>query len=220
MLPKVIIYNAVSLDGNIEPRTVDMNAYYGLVPVWSEDATLAGSRTILKGAAEAPPERPGDLRPWKVDPKDERALLVVPDSQGRIRIWHYLRRAGYWRDVIALCSRSTPSRYLEYLKKRHIDFIIAGARKVDLKAALERLRSDYGVRTVRVDSGGTLNGVLLRKGLVDEVSLLIHPELVGGERARSFYAGPVLPEGAITLRMFQMERIKGGLVWVRYKVVR
>jgi hypothetical protein len=36
------------------------------------------------------------------------------------------------------------------------------------------------VDTVRVDSGGTLNAALLRAGVVDEVSLMIHPALTDG----------------------------------------
>ena len=39
-------------------------------------------------------------------------------------------------------------------------------------------------RNVRVDSGGALNGALLRAGLVDEVSLLVHPRIVGGDGPR------------------------------------
>ncbi len=219
MLPKVIIHNAVSLDGSIRLRSPDLATYYGLASVWKEDATLAGSETILAGEKEAPPERPEDQRPWAVDPKDERALLVVPDSRGRIRFWHYLRKSGYWRDVVVLCSRSTPASYLEYLRERRIACIVAGERKVDLRAALETLRSDFGVRTVRVDSGGILNGLLLRQGLVSEVSLLLHPELAGGERPKTFFSGPPMPGGRSRLRLFKMQKVKGGLAWLRYRVV-
>ncbi len=219
MLPKVVIYNAVSLDGSIQLRSPDLGTYYGLAQVWKEDATLAGSGTILAGKKEAPPEKAADLEPWHADPKDRRALLVVPDSRGRIRFWHYLRKSGYWRDILVLCSRSTPASYLEYLRKRRIDCIVAGERKVDLRAALETLRSDFGVRTVRVDSGGTLNGLLLRQGLVSEVSVLVHPELVGGARPKTIYSGPALPAGAPRLRLFGMQKVRGGLVWLRYRVV-
>jgi 2,5-diamino-6-(ribosylamino)-4(3H)-pyrimidinone 5'-phosphate reductase len=219
MLPKVVVYNAVSLDGSIQLRSPDLGTYYGLAPVWKEDATLAGSETILAGEKEAPPERPADLGPWKVDPDDRRALLVVPDSRGRIRFWHYLRNSGYWRDVVVLCSRSTPASYLEYLRRRRIACIVAGARKVDLRASLEILRSDFGVRRVRVDSGGVLNGLLLRESLVDEVSLLVHPELVGGVRPKTFFSGPAMPEGHGRLRLFKVQKVKGGLVWLRYRVV-
>lgn len=220
MLPRVILYNAISLDGSIDLTSVDMGTYYGLVAVWHEDATMAGSKTILKGGSKVPPERPKDFEPWKVDPDDRRAVLVVPDSRGRVRSWHFLRRSGYWRDVMALCSRSTPKSYLRYLEKRHIGFIIAGERKVDLRAALETLRADFGMKTVRVDSGGTLNGILLREGLVSELSLLIHPDIVGGAMPRAFYAGPAMPEGFARLELFGMRRVGKGLVWLRYRVVR
>ena len=219
MLPKVIIHNAVSLDGSIRLRSPDLATYYGLASVWKEDATLAGSETILAGKKEAPPEKPGDRKHWTVDPDDRRALLVVPDSRGRIRFWHYLRKSGYWRDVLVLCSRSTPAGYLEYLRKRRIACIITGERKVDIRAALEILRSDFGVRTVRVDSGGILNGLLLRQGLVSEVSLLVHPELVGGERPKTFFSGPPMPAGGERIRLFKVQKLKGGLVWLRYRVV-
>jgi len=219
LLPKVIIHNAVSLDSSLRLRSPDLPTYYGLASVWKEDATLAGSETILAGKREAPPEKPRDQKPWTVDPNDRRALLVVPDSRGRIRFWHYLRKTGYWRDVLVLCSRSTPVSYLEYLQKRRIACIIAGERKVDLRAALKTLRSDFGVRTVRVDSGGILNGLLLRQGLVSEVSLLIHPELVGGERPKTFFSGPPMPEGRSRLRLYKVQKVKGGLVWLRYRVV-
>ncbi|MEO0433105.1 MAG: dihydrofolate reductase family protein, partial [Cyanobacteria bacterium J06656_5] len=45
----------------------------------------------------------------------------------------------------------------------------------------------FGVTVVRVDSGGTLNGVLLRAGLVDELHLLVHPTLVGGTSQKTFF---------------------------------
>ena len=50
-----------------------------------------------------------------------------------------------------------------------------------MRAALESLNQQHGVKVLRVDSGGTLNSVLLAAGLVDEVSVLIHPFLAGGE---------------------------------------
>lgn len=50
---------------------------------------------------------------------------------------------------------------------------------MDLHAALYHLATRYGVSKVRVKSGGALNGVLLREGLVDEVHLLVHPTIAG-----------------------------------------
>lgn len=193
MLPRVILHNAVSLDGRIDGFPVDLQQYYTLAATWKEDATLAGSETFLKAAGIAPPEDesafiPPETDPSDQDPGDQRAILVIPDSRGRIRTWHYLRSLPYWRHFVALCSESTPRDYLDYLKERHIDCIIAGEDHVDLRMALEELYSRYAVRVVRVDSGGTLNGLLLRQGLVSEVSVIIYPSLVGERRQAASFA--------------------------------
>lgn len=63
--------------------------------------------------------------------------------------------------------------YIGYLEREGIDAIVTGEERVDLRAALEELADRYGVRTVRMDSGGTLNAALLRAGLVDELSVLV-----------------------------------------------
>lgn len=91
-----------------------------------------------------------------------------------------------------------------------------------MRAALEELSARYGVKTVRVDSGGVLSGVLLRHGLVDEVSVLIYPSLVGGTSLRSIFRAPDLesPEGAISLRLMYLETLQNDLIWLRYEVVR
>jgi 2,5-diamino-6-(ribosylamino)-4(3H)-pyrimidinone 5'-phosphate reductase len=132
---------------------------------------------------------------------------------------------------VALCSKSTPEDYLEYLKQRHIDCIVTGEDHVDLRTALEELCSRYAVRVVRADAGGTLNGLLLRQGLVNEVSVLIYPSLVGGETTSSIFRAPDLPaaadgapgqgaEGTISLQLMKTEKLKGDVMWLRYEVRR
>lgn len=220
MLPKVIIYNAVSLDSRVTGFPADIAKYYELAGYWKEDATLVGSETMLKSGEEIPPETAEDLRPPVKKEGDTRAILAAVDSRGRLRGWHHWRKLPYWRDMVALCSKKTPNEYLRYLEARHVDYIIAGEEHVDLKAALEELDCRYNVKTVRVDSGGTLNGVLLKKGLVDEVSILIHPSLVGGKDPLTYYkTDDIPPEGpAIKLKLTHMEKLEGDLIWLRYKV--
>jgi 2,5-diamino-6-(ribosylamino)-4(3H)-pyrimidinone 5'-phosphate reductase len=96
--------------------------------------------------------------------------------------------------------------------------MIAGRDRIDLAAALESLNQSVGAKTVRVDSGGTLNGVLLRAGLDDEVSLLIHPRLVGGISPRSIFRAPdsESDEDVIPLALVHLEKLDGGVVWARY----
>jgi 2,5-diamino-6-(ribosylamino)-4(3H)-pyrimidinone 5'-phosphate reductase len=223
MMPKIIIHNAVSVDGRIDNFDVDMGLYYELAKTWKEDATLVGSNTILKAEEqeEVPEEDESVFNPPKIDPEDKRPLLVVPDAKGRVRIWHYIKKWPYWRDHIALCAKSTPQDYLDYLKKRHIKCIITGDEHVDIKSALEELNSKYDVKTVRADSGGTLNGVLLREGLVDEVSVLVHPNLVGGVSSSSIFRTPDIKseDKMINLNLKHLEEFKDNIVWMRFEVV-
>lgn len=221
MLPRLILHNAVSLDGRMDWFSPDIGLYYSLISRWKEDATLVGSGTLLSAAAEAPPEDASAFDPPTYVENDTRPLLVVPDSRGQIRTWHYLRQQPYWRDALVLCSESTPHAYLHYLEQRHIRTLIIGREHVDLRAALETLHSRHGIKVVRVDSGGTLNGVLLRAGLVNEISLLVHPSLVGGVSPRSFFRAEDLTgtEGVIKLKLLGVEQLQGEVVWLRYEVL-
>ena len=224
MLPRVILHNEVSLDGRFDWVTPDLGQFYKLASRWKEDATLAGSETLLSAYPEEQidAEDVEGAQPPEKNPDDTRPLLVVPDSRGRLRNWHLLRKEPYWRDVVALCSRSTPEAYLDYLSERHVEYIVSGDDRVDLRTALEDLNALYGVELVRVDSGGSLNGALLRAGLVDEVSLLIDPCLVGGTTRRSVFQAADLnsSDGVIQLRLVHFEKVRGDVVWLRYEVVK
>jgi 2,5-diamino-6-(ribosylamino)-4(3H)-pyrimidinone 5'-phosphate reductase len=225
MLPRVILHNAVSIDGRVDWFTANVGKFYELAAAWHEDATLAGSDTLLKAYPEEkiPPEEEEAFEHTKSGAEDTRPLLVVPDSRGRIRrILPLLRHEPYWRDVVILCSSNTPPTYLGYLQKRKIQYIVAGSDYVNYERALDELNLHYGVKVVRVDSGGTLNGILLRAGLVSEVSLLIHPFLVGGTNAKSMFKAPELESasGIVPLKLVRFEQVADDLVWLRYGVTK
>ncbi len=222
MLPRVILFNVVSVDGRIDGFEPDLELYYGLASRWNEDATLVGSETILTGEAEIPEETAADFKPPDNKNDDKGSILVIPDSRGRVRTWHALRKWPYWREFVALVAKNTPQDYLEYLEKRHIDFIVTGEDKVDLRAALEQLAEKYDIKTIRVDSGGTLNGVLLREGLVDEINVLIAPAAIGGTSPQSIYRAEdlVKAEDVINLKLVHFEKLKDGYVWLKYEVIK
>jgi 2,5-diamino-6-(ribosylamino)-4(3H)-pyrimidinone 5'-phosphate reductase len=224
MLPHVILHNIVSLDGRMDWFMPDVGLFYEIVSFWKEDASLAGSGTILKAlehesAAEESIKSSGE-KSFEAD--KQKPLLIVPDSKGKITKLHLLKKQPYWRDVIVLGSSLTPRSYLEYLYENQIEYIISGDDHVDFYSAFEILNSQYKVNVIRVDSGGILNGVLLRAGLVDEVSILISPSLVGGFSPNSFYRAPDLKssEGVISLNLIHFERLREDIIWLRYKVTK
>jgi 2,5-diamino-6-(ribosylamino)-4(3H)-pyrimidinone 5'-phosphate reductase len=224
MLPRVIIHNAISIDGRIDWFTADIERFYELTSSWNEDATLAGSDTLISAYKDNldTDDTESSATSTEIDMDDARPILIVPDSRGKIRIWHLLRKEPYWKGIVALCSQSTPESYLDYLKKKHINYIVAGDDYVDYRKALEEVNSRYGVNTVRVDSGGTLNGRLIRDGLVNEISVLIHPCLVGGSTPHSFFRAPDLTtaDGVVQVKIINIQRLDGDLLWVRYEVMK
>ena len=61
------------------------------------------------------------------------------------------------------------------------------------------------MKVVSVDRGGTLNGILLRDGLVDEISILVCPSRVGGMSPKSIFRTPDLisSDGMISTQAYK-----------------
>ncbi len=226
MLPHVILYNAVSLDGRITGFNADVELYYELASKWDIDAVLMGSNTVLTGFGAEPGEIGEENLESMVnrekDPEDSRPFLVIPDSKGQIRIWNELFKMPYLGDIIVLCSKSTPEEYIDFLNERNIDYLIAGEKQVDLKDAMKRLNSEYGINSIRVDSGGILNGVLLNEGLVDEIHVLIHPELVGSINKGSIFISKDLNplNDTIKLKLAHIDKLKDDIIWIKYDIIK
>lgn len=201
--PRVVVHAAVSLDGATVGFPVDVGRFYSLAGTWHEDATLAGADTILaQEAALAQAPQPG--------PSADGPLLAVVDGRGRVTAWQALRDAGYWSGVLAFRAGTTRPR-----GGTAVEEIVTGGDRVDLAAALTEL-GRRGAHVVRVDSGGGLTGALLAAGLVDEISLLVHPVLAGNDRR--WYGAADLPHALLHLR--DCRRLDGddGAVWLRYDV--
>jgi 2,5-diamino-6-(ribosylamino)-4(3H)-pyrimidinone 5'-phosphate reductase len=223
MLPWVVLHNEVSVDGRIEWLDVHLGLYYELAQRFVEDATLAGADTLLAAPDGIDDETDEDMALFAEEPdEDKLPYLVVPDSRGRVRHWHMLRRFKFWGRFIAMVSDTTPVEYLEYLGDRNIDFVRAGEDHVDLRAALEELCDRYDIRVIRADSGGTLNGILLKEGLVDELSILLNASIVGGEDATSYIKAPPgwSKEDMVGLKLTFVEEMDDDTVWLRYDVVK
>jgi 2,5-diamino-6-(ribosylamino)-4(3H)-pyrimidinone 5'-phosphate reductase len=193
-----------------------MTLHYQIAGKYQPEIHLVGSNTAKTGMTmygEIPDEEDKDMvRPVG---RDEVPLWVIPDTRGSlIGILHVCRRFAGCRDVLVMISESTPTEYIDYLEERNYAYHLSGEDHPDLEESLERISRDHGARTILADTGRILGNLLLEKGLVSEISLLIHPVVVGRESYEMF--GGL--ESRLELKLSGMEEFENGCIWTKYHI--
>ncbi len=90
--------------------------------------------------------------------------------------------------ILVTTKNDHPATKIEHENLSVIHFDL----RINFEGLFSQLWSDFNVRKLTIQSGGTLNAVLTRDKLIDEVSIVIAPLLVGGEDTPSLIDGPSL----------------------------
>ncbi len=202
--------------------------------VYKPQAILEGSGSFVASNTKLDPLPPvtgakkslyQDFLPDAVVNRPEhRGWFTAVDSGGRVR-WLYKEwPEESWKGwhLLVLAANSTPPEYLAYLQRENIPYLIEGDKRVDLKSALEKMRSKLKVECLLSTGGGKLNGAMLRAGLIDEINIEFMPALIGGGKTPKLFDGPELKanEWPTRLKLISSEALDNGRVWLRYEVVR
>jgi 2,5-diamino-6-(ribosylamino)-4(3H)-pyrimidinone 5'-phosphate reductase len=216
MLPKIILHNSISLDGSLANFNVNMELHYQIAGNFKPDAHLIGSNTIKTGIelyGSSPAEVENDFD--KPERDEKLPFWIIIDTKGSLQgLLHEVRRFDFCKDVIVLISRKTPKKYIDYLKTRNYDFHIVGEDHVNLKNSLELLSKKYNVKNMLTDCGSILGNLLLNQGFIDEISLLIHPIIVGD---KSYYIFDKV-KNTLQLKLIKKENLSDNYIWLYYKV--
>ena len=217
MQSEIIIHNSISLDCSLTGFMPDMELHYRIAGSYKPDAHLIGSDTILKGIEMFGEEVPDEIQEDFEIPKRESELpwWVIVDSGGKLKgVLHTCRRFEFCRDVILLVSETTSQDYLTHLSERKYQYIVAGSEKVDLKTAVEQLRSTFGIIKLLTDTGRILGNLLLNMGMVSEISLLVHP-LIVGEKCYPMFSDIT---GNLIPKLKKSEQFENGCLWMVYSL--
>ncbi len=215
MLSKVIIHNSVSLDGSLTNFEPNMEVHYRIAGEYKPQITLIGSVTTKVGVqmfGGCPPEEKADFE----EPKRNKSLPVwaIIDTQGMMRgMLHAARRCEYARSVVVVISEKTPSDYVQYLKERNYPFFVVGKDKVDLERAIGFLSEEFVAQRILTDTGSVLGNLLLERRLVSEVSLLVHP-IVVGKTSYNMFTSIHKP---FPMKLVKAKMLEAGLVWLVYR---
>ena len=215
MFPRVIVHNSISVDGSLINFEVNMPLHYTIAGSFNADMHLVGSNTTKFGIdlflEEIPPETQDDFKKQK----KKGIPWVIPDTSGKMKgLLHVLRQSEYCQDAIVLISEKTSEDYVRYLQERNYDYYVIGEDKCDLKPSLELLNENYKAKTILTDTGSILSNLLIKQGLVSEISLLIHPVVVGKKGYNMF---AYLDEN-LKLELMKKESFEKGYVWNLYRI--
>lgn len=139
---------------------------------------------------------------------------------------HHLTENG----VRYFCARSkefvlvTSNKEHPAFKVNELNLHIIYQDKLDLHDMLRQLKENYGCDRITIQTGGTLNGMLLREKLFDYVDIVVAPLLAGGKDTTTLIDGePILtPEQLSKLGVLELESVQplhNSYIRLQYKVI-
>lgn len=98
-------------------------------------------------------------------------------------------------------------------------------QKIDLRDLFHKLKVDYKIDRITIQSGGTLNSEWIRQGLVDNVSIVIAPCLIGGSDTQSLVGGKSLHsqedlKKIKALKLIECRVLENNYIHVLYEVIK
>lgn len=102
--------------------------------------------------------------------------------------------------------------------------IIKYENKIDLGDLLKKLKQEYNVDRITIQSGGTLNASWVREGLIDHISLVVAPALIGGKNTSTLMDGESLhaPEELSKIRPLKLAKcdiLNDSYLHLQYNVI-
>jgi len=94
----------------------------------------------------------------------------------------------------------------------------------DSSDLFDKLGSQYKMKRLTVQSGGNVNAELARSGLIDKLSIVVAPVIVGGRNTASLIDGESLHEISElskikALELLKVTKLKNSYLYLEYKVL-
>jgi riboflavin biosynthesis pyrimidine reductase len=227
MKPYVICHMLGSVDGRIKQNIwgfKDHHKYFEETAAKiKSDAWLVGRTTMQEFSSKKPfKDNQPNIRITKEDFVAEhgaKGYAVVIDPSGKC----------YWdtnmvstEHVIEVLSEKVSGAYLQHLRLKNVSYIFAGKKELDLNLVLQKLNKLFGIKILRIDGGGHVNGSFLKAKLIDEFSLVLAPVADGTIGSPSVFE---VEEGygkrkATHFTIKSVKKIYNDFLWIRYLVVK
>jgi 2,5-diamino-6-(ribosylamino)-4(3H)-pyrimidinone 5'-phosphate reductase len=197
--PETTLFMLSSVDGKITTGDTDildtdadfphikgikegLNQYYQLEQAEQKTAlfSLLSGRTMAKIGFN---NKTGDVKKIPIS-------FIIIDNKPHLNI-----------NGIDFFIKLSKSFYLVTTNRNHPAFkregisnltIIYYEHNIDFSDLFKKLKQVYQIPRIVIETGGTLNAVLLRNKLIDHISIVVAPAMIGGEKTTSLIGGESL----------------------------
>jgi len=231
--PYIVCHILSALDGKITgafmgtPAAQAVSGEYARIRnEYQADAWLYGTKTTKEFTASREPKLDetflsvpnGDF----VAQTDTSLYYVSIDTLGEIG-WEsgtFCKSSRPDAHVIEVLTEKTPLAYRSYLRQKGVSYILAGEDTLNCRIAAEKLYDIFGIETMLICGGGTVNWTFLQQGVLDELSLLLAPVADGSpDTVTVFEKMPSLPESSpVQFRLKKVEQLENDGVRLLYTV--
>ncbi|PIS13797.1 deaminase [Candidatus Shapirobacteria bacterium CG09_land_8_20_14_0_10_47_13] len=159
---------------------------------------------------------------WDKDHHDGPSFVVV-DSQPHLTLKGYAYLAGRCETFFLITNnKNHPAFSLIDKHSNIVPLLYEG--EIDFVDTFGKLRQKYGVERMTIQTGGTLNALFLRSGLIDKISLVVAPCLVGGKDTQSLIGGESLHDKQDltkikALKLIKSETWENSYLHLKYEVL-
>jgi 2,5-diamino-6-(ribosylamino)-4(3H)-pyrimidinone 5'-phosphate reductase len=223
--PYVICHMLPSIDGRIVTTNWDLgrtgySEYERTAGLLDGDAWIIGRISMEPYAGKTRvPKRKSQEKIARTDfiaKRDAESYAIAIDPSGKLT---WKSNAIDDEHVITVLTEGVSDDYLAFLQAKGVSYLFGGRTKIDLAKVLEKLAREFGIKRLLLEGGGKINGSFLAADLIDELSILVGPIADGSIGTPALFD----VEGrakAKKLKLMSVEKVKGDIVWLRYKVRR
>ncbi len=157
----------------------------------------------------------------KDDPNKISVSFVIVDNEPHLT-----------ENGVSYLSKWLKTLYLVTMNKNHPAFVVKADnivpilfdKTIDFVHLFEELKDKHQIDRMTVQSGGTLNATLVRLGLIDHLSIVVAPLLVGGKDTPTLMDGTSLHtveelKNLAVLKLVSCEPLKASYVHLKYDVM-